>query len=530
MPKLFMALVASLAAMSIQGASPEQARLLVTIVVDGLDADYVDLLREQFGQNGFRMLENRGVQLNVDYGTSLDATAATAMIVSGAAPSATGIASGSRFDRITLRPAETYTDTEVLGNFTSTGFSPASLRVSTLSDEIRVASGGTNAEYAVAPNPGMAIGLAGHAANCAIWLDGKTGNWASSTFYQEMPVGIAARNRSLPLTVRLDTMSWKPTLEPSLYPSLPDHLKHYPFRYVFPRGNNERIDMYAASPLLNSEITGIASDLLRTYKLGSRDGVTDVLNIGYALRPYPYGKNDDARVELMDAYVKLDRDLGKLFTDISKGAGLENTVVVLAATPPRPQRRRDDDKWNIPHGEFSTRRAISLLNVYLMALYGNGDYVSAYHNGHIYLNQNLLKEMKLDVAAVRSAAAAFMARMTGVDRAFTIDEIIAGTAGQNAEAIRRNTVAATAGDILIQPAPGFEVVDDYNIISPEAAHSGMVHIGATTTAPVYIFGSAIVPKTLEGIVDARVIAPTVARILRIRSPNGAAMAPLKLKL
>lgn len=122
MPKLFMALVASLAAMSIQ-ASPDQARLLVTIVVDGLDADYVDLLREQFGQSGFKMLENRGVQLNVDYGTSLDATAATAMIVSGAAPSATGIASGSRFDRITLRPAQTYTDTEVLGNFTSTGFS-----------------------------------------------------------------------------------------------------------------------------------------------------------------------------------------------------------------------------------------------------------------------------------------------------------------------------------------------------------------------------------------------------------------------
>ena len=156
--------------------------------------------------------------------------------------------------------------------------------------------------------------------------------------------------------------------------------------------------------------------------------------------------------------------------------------------------------------------------------------MTAYHKVHIYLNQNLLKEMKLDVAAVRSAAATFMARMTGIDRVFTIDEIIAGTAGQNAEAIRRNTVTATAGDLLIQPSPGFEVVDDYNAVSPQAAHTGMVHTGATTTAPVYIFGPAVAPRTLEGVVDARAIAPSVARILRIRSPNGAAMAPLKLKL
>lgn len=529
MPKLFMAFLASLAAISMQ-AQPDQARLLVTIMVDGLDADYVDLLREQLGQGGFRMLEKRGVRMDVDYGTSLDATAATAMLVSGAAPSTNGISADSRFDRITLRPATTYTDPEVLGNFTTTGFSPATLRVSTLSDEIRVASGGTNAAYAIAPTPGMAIALAGHAANSAMWLDTKTGNWASSTYYQEMPVAVAAKNRTMPLSARLDTLSWKPSLEPSLYPALPDHLKHYPFRHLFPRGNNARFDMYAASPMLNNEITGIASDLLRNYKLGMHEGVTDVLNIGYSLNPYPYGKNDDARLELMDAYVKLDGSLEQLFSDISKTAGLENTIILLSGTPPRPQRRRDDDKWNIPHGEFSTRRAISLLNVYLMALYGNGDYVSAYHNGHIYLNQNLLKEMKLDVATVRSAAATFMARMTGVDRVFTIDEIIAGTAGQNAEAIRRNTVAATAGDLLIEPAPGFEVVDDYNIVNPEAAHTGMVHAGVTTTAPVYIFAPDVAPKTLEGVVDARVVAPTVARILRIRSPNGAVMAPLKLKL
>lgn len=529
MPKLILALMASVAAMNIHGATPEQARLLVTIVVDGLDSDYLDLLREQFGEGGFKKLEDKGAELTIDYGTGLDATAATATITTGAAPSLSGIGSDTRFDRIALRSTPTYADGSVLGNFTSSGYSPATMRVTTLSDEVRIASGGTNAVYAVAPTPGMAIGLAGHAASGALWLDQKTGNWASSTSYPELPTGIAARNRAVPLALRMDTMSWTPSLSPDAYPALPDHLTRYPFRYVFPRGSAERLDMFMASPMVNREVTALATDLVRSQKLGTREGVTDVLSLGYTLQPFPYGKSADKRVELMDAYVRLDRNLEKLFTDIDKSIGPGRTVIVLAATPPRSQRRRDDEKWNIPYGEFSTRRAVSLLNVYLMALYGNGDYVSAYHNGHIYLNQNLLKERKLDIAAVRREAASFMARMTGVDRVFTLDEIIAGHAGQNAEAIRRNTVSASAGDLLIEAAPGFEIVDDYNAVNPAAAHTGMVQAGATTTAPAFIFAPSVEPQRLSAPVDARAIAPTVARILRIRSPNGASIAPLQLK-
>lgn len=497
-------------------------------MVDGLDTDYIDLLKEQFGEGGFNRLSRDGaVILNADYGPGLDAAAATATLMSGAAPSLSGIASASYYDLDKSMPVSAFADPTVLGNFTSATYSPAALRVSTIADEARIAAGGTNVVYAVAPTPEQALALAGHAANAALWFDHKTGNWASSTYYKEMPGAVATRNRTTPLAMRLDTMSWTPSLAPDKYPALPDHLRRYPFRYVFPHGDSRRLDLFAASPLANREVSGVAADLLATLHVGRHDGVTDVLALGYSLQPYTYGKNPDNRPELMDAYVKLDRNLEQLFNDIDRRVGLDSTVVLLAATPPRNRSRRDGEQWGIPYGEFSTSKAISLLNLYLIAKYGNGDYISAYHNGRFYLNHKLLKERSIDEREFRAAAASFLTRMAGVDRVHTIDEITEGRAGEQPEALRRNSYTSKAGDLLVSVAPGYEIVDDFNRTVP-ANHVPMVERVAGTTAPVYIMGPGIAPQTIGRPVDARTIAPTVCRILRIRSPNGAAQAPLEL--
>ena len=526
--KLLIAIFASMAAMSMQGATPQQARLLVSIMVEGLDSDYLDLLREQFGQGGFRRLERQGVQMTADYGTPLDATAASATVMTGASPALSGVSSEVNFNRQHFRPTYTYADASVLGNYTGTGYSPADLRVTTISDELRIASGGTNVVYSVAPTPGVAISMAGHAANSALWLDEKTGNWASSTAYKEMPASIANRNRAMPLNSRLDTMTWEPSRELASYPALPGYAKRYGFRHTFPHGAIERYDMFMASPFFNREVTEVAQDLINTQKLGTHSNATDVLNLCYVLSPYPYGASTDMRMETMDAYLRLDKDLERLFNDIDRRIGTGNTIVMLAATPPRPQRRRDDDKWNIPCGEFSTRKAVSLLNIYLMALYGNGDYVTAYHDGHIYLNHNLIKENKLNIEDIRSDAASFLSKMTGVDRVFTIDEIVAGHAGENADALRRNTTVSNAGDLLVMAAPGFEIIDDYNNPAAEAHRTGIVQTGGISTAPAFIMAPTVAANIIDTPVDARAIAPTVTRLLRIRSPNGASVPAIKL--
>ncbi len=374
-------------------AQPRESKLLVGIVVDGLENQYVDLLRESFGKGGFNRLINNGVTIeNVDFGTPLDPTAATALLLTGAEPDANGVMAEQYFDRSTLRPVDALTDPEVMGNFTSGGFSPKGLMVTTLSDEARIAGGGVSYAYAIAANPSQAVVMGGHAGNSALWLNRHTGNWASSTYYADIPAFVGQRNRTQPLTSRADTMQWTPLRTAEAYPLLPDHLTHYSFRHVIRSGGSSKIDMLAATPLLNTEITTLAREHLRQLKLGEHPGGVDVLNVAYSIPTFTFSKSADTRFELYDSYLRLDRDLEQLFSEIDASVGSDNYTVMLCGTPRPGRRGKDDEKWNVPYGEFSTRKALSLLNVYLIALHGNGDWVQGFHNGQFFLNHKLINE------------------------------------------------------------------------------------------------------------------------------------------
>lgn len=522
---ILLSVLTSLGSLSMTAAD-RAPRLLLNIVVEGLDNESLDILREHMGEGGFRRLENNGISIPLlDYGTHVDAAAATAQLVTGAAASVNGIEGEYAYDTEARRIVPVYADASLMGNYTNASYSPMALKVSTIADEARIASGGTNVAYSIATNPSVSLALAGHAANAAIWLDGKTANWASSTFYKEFPGIIATKNRSTPLSARMDTMSWTPSIPLSRYADLPDHLTRYPFRHVFPRANAERIDMFLSSPKANAEVTDVAISLIDALSIGNHPGVTDVLSIAYTLEPYGYGKNPDKRPELYDAYVRLDKNLEQLFSAVERTTTMDSTVVMLAATPRRPGSRRDDERWNIPYGEFSTRKAASLLNIYLMALYGNGDYVSGYHRGQFYLNRKEIKDNGLDIRAVRAEAAGFLSKMTGIDRVYTADDVASGHAGNRGEQRRRNTVDEQAGDLLLDMLPGFEVVDDLN--NPDAsAGKGMVHRLSPASTPAFIMAPNLKARKIETPVDARTIAPTIASILRIRSPNGASEPPL----
>ena len=52
--KILLSLVASLTSLGLGAAAPQSPRLLVGIMVEGLDGDCLELLREQFGNGGFR--------------------------------------------------------------------------------------------------------------------------------------------------------------------------------------------------------------------------------------------------------------------------------------------------------------------------------------------------------------------------------------------------------------------------------------------------------------------------------------------
>lgn len=524
-PRLMSALVASMVTMVTIGAG--HPRLVVGIMIDGLRQETLDMLRENLGANGFNRFIRDGVVLeNVDFGTNLDPVASTAMLMTGSSPSVNGIDGAYRYDPAGRRMVHIFTDDNAMGNYTTLGLSPNALRVSTLSDEARIAGAGVTYCYSIAPDAAQALIMAGHSGNSAVWFNEESGNWASSMYYGDMPTPPLNANRTNSLVNRIDTMQWTPSSETAKAGVLPDHLIRYPFRHVLGRAGAERFVRFANTPLINNEVTSLAESYINVLQLGRHEGV-DVLNLGFTLQPYESTKTAENRYEQLDSYVKLDKSLARLFSTIDRTVGRENAVIYIAGTPSRGYRRRDDEKWHIPTGDFSSRKAMSLLNLHLLSLHGDGQWAVAYHDGHFYLDEQLAAKHNIAITDLRREAAEFLTRMSGVDKAYSIDDVAAANINTpNARAIRDNTVLENSGDVIIELEPGWRLNDDFNGVMPHDGNN--VNVLAPTTAPFMIVAPGLKPYRIDTPVDARVIAPTVAGMLHIRSPNGASMPRLNL--
>lgn len=509
--------------------SAKRPALVVGIVVEGLDRQYVEQLMEYFGEGGFRRLVNNGVVIaDVDFGTPLDVSAASSVLMTGASPSITGITSDLIYNYETLRPEQPLYDPAFLGNYTNETFSPANLKVSTIADELKIAGAGTSQVFSIAPSPDQAIILAGHAGNNAAWLCDANANWASSTYYRDVPSVLSRRNRLINLGTRIDTMVWSPAAVTTTIDLIPEWVRQFPFKHTVGKDPQWKVAKYKNTPLFNTEATAMAREYISTLELGKHEG-TDMLNIGLSIEPFIYSKYSDTQLENADAYIRLDRDLAALFNEIDRSVGLKNAVVYVAGTPRSPLSRKEDPKWGLPYGEYSPRKAISLLNLYFIALYGNGDWIDGFYDNFFYLNRKLIKEKELSLTQLQKEAADFLKRMAGVQRAYSIGEILDGHAGDNAEALRRNTSFATSGDVMVEIAPGWEIVDLPFSTPYQLNDIEMVVRGVTPVAPFFLLAPEVAARTIDTPVDARAIAPTITRLLRIRSPNGASVPALNLK-
>lgn len=517
-----LALIATLlTALPCRGAEAVSSRpqLVLSIVIDGLRADYLEMLSECFGPDGFNRLMAEGVVIDeVDFGPGVDAAGATAILYTGAEPAVNGVASAATYNVERHIETPTLLDPSKIGNYTTETLSPAAIRVSTLADEVRIDGAGASYAHAIAPDASRAIIMGGHAGNSAFWLNDINGQWATTTHYREVPTAVTARNYSAPLSLRVDTIRWTPSLPLDRYPALPAQKRKYPFEHYFFGSDPNKFRLFKKSAPVNREVTDLATQYLSDMRLGNRDAI-DMLSVGYTLAPYPGSHDADARLETMDAYVKLDRELARLLNAARADGG--NTVVVVAGTPALPSTTADDASWQLPGGEFSARKALSLLNMYLIACHGNGEWVTAYHDGAFYLNRQLIEEKHINAEELRTEAAKFLMRMTGVAGAHTIDDILEG---RRQASERRNTVVATAPDVFVDVIPGWTLVDDFE--SPDSPVRSTVRVSGTTAPVIFFAPGRIEARRVDTPVDARRVAPTVARLLRIRSPNAAAQPAL----
>lgn len=499
--------------------SAQQApRLVVNIIIDQLRTDYMQAFAPLYGEHGFRQLLGKGlVYQNAYYPFApIDRASATATISSGTTPYYNGIVGRRWLNKETLRPIFCVDDKRFEGIFTGEGSSAANIKVSTISDELKMASAGKSLVYSIAPERDAAILLAGHAADGAIWIDDETGLWCSSNYYK-LPINnwLAEYNKSSAILDSKKTV-WQPYSEQSGSVSyFMGSGKQKPFSHKFSGENQFRT--FKTSGLINETVTRLATQCVTAASMGI-DPATDILYVTYYAGKFDQRPLSQCQMELQDTYLRLDNEIAKLISNIQQKAGKENVLFVLTSTGYGEEENNDYEQYNIPTGTFYVNRATNLLNMYFGALWGQGRYVDTAFGQQIYLNRKELEKKRIGIGDATQRAQEFLLQMSGVRNVYTAQQL---QQSSNADFIKTRNLfnAENSGDILIETAPGWHSIN-------EDTMERSVSIASFIQFPIIFFGAGIKGETITVPTSTDRIAPTISRAIRIRAPNACSTEPL----
>ncbi|MDR0891915.1 MAG: alkaline phosphatase family protein [Mediterranea sp.] len=498
---------------------PNAPKLVVGLTIDQLRTDYLEAFSSLYGERGFKRLWKEGrVFHNAQYNfAGMDRASAIAAIYTGATPSLNGIIGRRWMDATTLRPIGCADDNAFMGYYTDQTCAPTKLLTSTLADELKIATQGKGMVYAIAPTADEAILSAGHAANGAFWLNEGTGKWAGSTYYGEFPWWASQYNDQQAVDLRIAGITWEPAYPRGLYTFLPDW-RDLSFRYKFDDEKANKFRRFIASPFVNDEVNALAGEALNKGTIGA-DDITDLLSLTYYAGNYAHKPVQECAMEMQDTYVRLDRSIAALLDLLDKKVGLDNVLLFITSTGYTDSESADSGLYKIPTGQFYLNRCAALLNMYLMATYGNGKYVEAYYNQEIYLNHKLLEQKQLNLAEVLQKASEFLMQFSGVNEAYSATQILLGSWSPKMDLIRNSYHRKRSGDLVVDVLPGWSVVNEDNGSNKVVRYSYI-------PAPLIFMGHGIKPAVIQTPVTIDRIAPTVTHFMRIRAPNACSVAPL----
>jgi len=520
MRKFLYAFIVFLAIANLQ--AQQAPKLVVFITIDQLRGDYIDYCYHTFGERGFKRLFNEGAvyhNVKFDY-LNVSQANAFATLFTGVYPCDHGITSDLVYDFSRLRDASPFYDPDYIGNFTRDNFSPKKLLASTIGDELKLASGGLSEVYAIAPDAASAIISAGHAANAAFWIDNDNGKWATTTYYKGVPWYIDRYNNSNEsLPVRMNSMTWQPSLPVDQYTAIPYIKDKVSFNHVFRANTQDCYPRIKSSPFGNKEVNRLVFQFLEYAALGTRPN-PDMLAITYYAGNYFNNMAKEYSIEIQDMYIHLDKDIEELLDTLDKKIGLKNILIVLSGTGYFTAEEVYPAGIQFGGGDFYPNRCTSLLNIYLMAIYGQKDWIKGYYNNQIYLNRKTIEDENLDLAAFQQKAAEFLYEFTGVARVTTDMTLRYGGSNNDMADFQKGTYFKERGDLIISLQPGWRINNERPGEKVQTIRNNAVQ------TPLIFMGAGIRPQRIYRDINATEVAPTVTHLLRTRPPNACKEIPL----
>lgn len=492
-----------------------QPKIVVGIMIDQLRSDYLEKYKTLFGTGGFKRLFDEGlVYTNGTYNyASPDRSSATATMYSGTEPVYHGIIGNRFMERTSLKVRSCVDDSNCSGVNTFDGSSPANLLVTTIADELKIATRGHSLVFSVAPDRDMAVLAGGHAADAVTWINDMDGRWASSSFYGDIPRWLnTAYMREKMRSTALVTDKWTPYFPISSYVYPLSDGKPQSFGYSF---STRDARLFKTSGLVNEQITDMAKVCLTSSAFG-RDDTPDLLCVGYYAGNYNHRSEAESPIELQDIYCRLDRTLADLIQSVETRVGAGNALFFLASTGYSDVHQPSVGDYHLPSGEVRMERYNVLLNMYLSAIYGKSEYVDASYLNQIYLNHTSLERFQIKMSDVQERCVEFLTQVKGIKHVYGSMDLM----GNKSERAMRNAYHnERSGDIILEIAPGWSLIDTR--WGEEVCYSRSL-----VPVPIFFLGKGVTPGVHSVPAAAESVAPTVAALLNISVPNACAVPPL----
>lgn len=504
-------------------AEEQAPRLVIGIHIDQLDENYLEWFMNGFEEDGFRKILQNGTHYTnmVHASARPDNAAACANFTTGTTPRQHGITASRWFDRNTGKMVSCILDTRYLGNYTNETVSPKNLQGSTLGDELKKASANEAKVFSIGINAEPAILLGGHSANGVFWLDDVSGKWCTSTYYNYLPWWLQTINDQENMGQMVEQASWTPLKPMENYRYMPHQQSPVLFKYLYNKADRSKFSQFKESPMMNSEVLRIATQTIEKEQLG-RDEITDYLVVQLSANAKSENKQLSP-IEIQDIYFRLDQELAKLLKATEKTVGNENIRLYLTGTGAPVLPAVDVPKEKAYTGDFYPDRCVSLLNLYLMAIYGNDQWVSAWSQQTIYLNRRRIEEKGINFDEISRKSAEFLAEFTGVNRVYPYAHLLLGTSDATLIAKGNAIFTERAADLYL------DILGGWNVRESRVENDYQVGSGAFST-PFILYRPEQKAKTIESPVSAGDITASLSRIFRIRPPTscqGTALPELK---
>ncbi len=517
-------------------AQTEKPKLIVGIVVDQMKQEYAWRFKDHFGEKGFNRFFQEGfVAKNAHYNYATTNTGpGHASIYTGTTPSQHGIVNNSWHSRAlkgSLYCAYDSTVRAVGGSLRAGRISPANLYASTITDELKMFTQQRGKVIAMSIKDRGSALPGGHLSDGSYWYDSQTGNFMTSTYYMdELPDWVKSFNdKKLPDQYLSQT--WNTFLPIESYVESGEDNSAYergfrgketptfPYNLADLRSQNGNYGMLPSTPWGNTILADLAIASIEAEGLGS-DKITDFLAVSFSSPDYIGHNFGPQSKEVQDNYVRLDRELERLFNYLDETVGEGEYTVFLSAdhAVAENSKRMEDLKYRVKN--LNNRNFSSYIKESVAAKYGEGDWMEVSGGYDLFLNHDLVKEKGMDLYEMQLFVAQEAMKFEGVYIALTGTDLIRNYYGDGIKGLIQNAYHPDqSGDVKLVLDPAWQI----------GGNKGTGHGNAwtyDTHIPIMFYGSGIEKGTTLRKLAITDIAPTISMLMEMRLPNAASGTPV----